>query len=43
MPFLTPLFIEKLVDFHSSLTSEQKTILAKKIDKIINHEKNVAV
>ena len=33
------LFIEKLADFHSSLTSEQKTILAKKLDKMKNHGK----
>jgi protein CpxP len=33
------LFIEKLADFHSSLTSEQKTILVKKIDKMKNHGK----
>ena len=31
------LFIEKLADFHSSLTAEQKTILAKKLDKMKNH------
>ena len=33
------LFIEKLADFHSSFTSEQKTILAKKLDKMKNHGK----
>jgi len=33
------LFIEKLADFHSSLTAEQKTILAKKLDKMKNHGK----
>ena len=33
------LFIEKLADFHSSLTVEQKTILAKKLDKMKNHGK----
>ena len=33
------LFIEKLADFHSSLTSEQKDILIKKIDKMKNHGK----
>ena len=31
------LFIEKLADFHSSLTAEQKAILAKKLDKMKNH------
>lgn len=31
------LFIEKLADFHSSLTPEQRTILVKKLDKIKNH------
>ena len=33
------LFIEKLADFHSSLTSEQKTILAKKLDKMKKYGK----
>ncbi len=33
------LFIEKLADFHSSLTFEQKTILVKKLDKMKNHGK----
>jgi Spy/CpxP family protein refolding chaperone len=33
------LFINKLADFHSSLTAEQKTILAKKLDKMKNHGK----
>jgi Spy/CpxP family protein refolding chaperone len=33
------LFIEKLADFHSSLTAEQKKILAKKLDKMKNHGK----
>jgi Spy/CpxP family protein refolding chaperone len=33
------LFIEKLADFHSSLTSEQKEILAKKLDKMKHHGK----
>ena len=33
------LFIEKLADFHSTLTVEQKTILEKKLDKMKNHGK----
>jgi Spy/CpxP family protein refolding chaperone len=33
------LFIEKMADFHSSLTSEQKAILAKKLDKMKKHGK----
>ena len=33
------LFIEKLADFHSTLTVEQKAILVKKIDKMKNHGK----
>jgi protein CpxP len=33
------LFIEKLSDFHSTLTVEQKAILVKKIDKMKNHGK----
>ena len=33
------LFIEKLADFHSSLTSEQKAVLVKKLDKVKNHGK----
>ncbi len=33
------LFINKLAYFHSSLTPEQKTILAKKLDKMKNHGK----
>ena len=33
------LFIEKLADFHSSLTPEQRTTLAKKLDKMKKYGK----
>ena len=33
------LFINKLADFHSSLTPEQKTVLAKKLDKMKKYGK----
>ena len=33
------LFIDKLADFHSSLTAEQKSILVKKLDKMKTHGK----
>ena len=33
------LFFEKLADFHSTLTVEQKAILVKKINKMKNHGK----
>ena len=33
------LFINKLADFHSSLTSEQKKVLAKKLDKMKKYGK----